>query len=538
MSRLAINFIFLFFFMGIFGVASVLLGQDINWDLLQYHFYNGYAFLHHRSSLDISPAMIQTFYNPFLDVVNYLIINLLNPRLSEFLLGSFSGVSCFFLYKIALLIFEKSSNSYIYAGYSLLIGMTGAGGISLLNTTTNDTKMAMLCIISLYCALKALNSPLYNGTSFLDCFVAKGTPRNDVAAYNIVLSGLCSGLCLGLKLPAICYTFGLFIALVFYKKNYYTLGLFCLSVLAGFIISDGYWMFQLFQKFQNPFFPLYNDYFHSEYAPYLSFNFYISQEPLYLYHLIFLPYFLALKNTLTTEVLMRDLRLCVLFSLLLLLIPYYLINNKTPKNINNKLAGFVLIFFIVSYFIWLTLFALYRYLIPLELLSGILITYFLQYFFTTHKIRIICLSFLTVIICFSTIYPVWAEKQSYGNHYFSFSNIPVLPNNATIFLTTVPLSYVIPFFQQDARFIGLPFLTIKLKEVNSTELAEKKYLSKVMKNFSSPHAYTLAFEKPDSFAEKSEQVLHYFGWEKAAQCKHFTDNMGHAFELCPLRPAE
>jgi hypothetical protein len=39
------------------GAASVLLlRQDVNWDLQNYHFYNGWAFVHGRLGWDLAPA--------------------------------------------------------------------------------------------------------------------------------------------------------------------------------------------------------------------------------------------------------------------------------------------------------------------------------------------------------------------------------------------------------------------------------------------------------------------------------------------------
>src|SRR5262245_18527904 len=42
------------------AIAAILLGKEMNWDLLNYHFYNGYALLHGRFALDLAPAQAQT----------------------------------------------------------------------------------------------------------------------------------------------------------------------------------------------------------------------------------------------------------------------------------------------------------------------------------------------------------------------------------------------------------------------------------------------------------------------------------------------
>src|SRR5205814_4678725 len=50
------------------ALASVFLGQDANWDLRNYHLYNGYAALHGRFPADLAPANLQSWINPTLDI--------------------------------------------------------------------------------------------------------------------------------------------------------------------------------------------------------------------------------------------------------------------------------------------------------------------------------------------------------------------------------------------------------------------------------------------------------------------------------------
>ena len=54
------------------GIAALALGQDANWDLRVYHYYNPFAFLNDRLNFDIMPALNPTFHNPFLDLPAYL----------------------------------------------------------------------------------------------------------------------------------------------------------------------------------------------------------------------------------------------------------------------------------------------------------------------------------------------------------------------------------------------------------------------------------------------------------------------------------
>lgn len=43
------------------AVLSLLLRFEIYYDLLHYHYYNGFAFVHDRLEIDVAPANIHTF---------------------------------------------------------------------------------------------------------------------------------------------------------------------------------------------------------------------------------------------------------------------------------------------------------------------------------------------------------------------------------------------------------------------------------------------------------------------------------------------
>src|SRR5688572_9836854 len=138
----------------IFGLAALIRGQDVNSDLLNYHFYNGYAFLHHRYSIDVVPALLQSYLNPVLDVMNYGLLIWQNPKVTMFILGMLSGLSVFVLYKIAKLFF---SDNYFYIFLAVTIGVTGAGHLGLLNSTINDTKINLLILTALYLFLRSIS---------------------------------------------------------------------------------------------------------------------------------------------------------------------------------------------------------------------------------------------------------------------------------------------------------------------------------------------------------------------------------------------
>src|SRR6266480_4051924 len=58
----------------IFVVAALTQGYDLSWDVLNYHFYNGFAALHGKVWSNIQAAMQQSYLSPLLDIPFYLLV--------------------------------------------------------------------------------------------------------------------------------------------------------------------------------------------------------------------------------------------------------------------------------------------------------------------------------------------------------------------------------------------------------------------------------------------------------------------------------
>lgn len=530
-----------FGFVFVCGVAAVLLGKDVNWDLLDYHYYNGYAYIHHRYAQDVMPALNQTYMNPYYDVVNYWLIALHNVRLSVFLLGAISGLNTFLLYKIALLVFPASMPHCRALSISavMIFSLFGAGNLSLLGTTTNDTKLALLSLLALYCMLKVL-------------------VRSKHSLFYLLTAAFLSGLGAAFKLPAACYAIGLFMAFLLvtpWNRQQVRLYLvFLLFVMLGFLVANGSWMYFLYQHFSNPLFPYYNNIFHSPYAPFISFNFSASPKALAVWQIILLPFLLAINaNQLASEVVLRDMHFAVvvvLSSIFVCQYLYYQGRRRSKKNFfpveDTLIWDFVFTYFWVNYFVWLLMFAVYRYALPLEMLSSLLIVMLLLRL--TRKTWQVYSAIVLLLIGFAwnTQPPDWSRAML-GKAYFS-AEIPVLPPRATIILMNAPLAYLIPSFPADTHFIGFPFVNLGEENLQPPHLPTDKHqkmLSEVIAQISLPEMqgklYTLAVYPGAWIAhsgagnKRSISVLKHFGFRQDIKhCVLFESNVQKYLQLCPL----
>src|ERR1700685_3258989 len=133
------------------GLLSVFLGPDNYWDLRYYHLYNPWAYLHDRYLYDIGPAQEQGFLNPTADFLLYgLISSPLNdwPRLVAFIMGAGHGLTPALRLVIVCRVTRPPDavERTTLRAAAWLMGVSGAGFVGLLGTSTNDLTSALFVL--------------------------------------------------------------------------------------------------------------------------------------------------------------------------------------------------------------------------------------------------------------------------------------------------------------------------------------------------------------------------------------------------------
>src|SRR5438034_6319777 len=141
------------------GFLSVILGPDNNWDLRYYHLYAPWAYLHHRYLYDVGPAQYQGCFNPTADFLFYaLTSSRLNgfPRIVAFIMGVVHGINAALIFTIAAHVLRplRRVEGLILTAVAVLVGVSGAGFVSLLGVTTNDLVDSIFVLASLLGVLK------------------------------------------------------------------------------------------------------------------------------------------------------------------------------------------------------------------------------------------------------------------------------------------------------------------------------------------------------------------------------------------------
>ena len=435
------------------------MGQDANWDLRNYHFYNPYAFLYHRLDYDVVPAQVATFYNPLFYIPFYEAVLRLPPMLVGFLLGAVQGLNFPLLLAIARNVMGSTLSIPWWRGFLIaLIGLLGAGNISELGTMFGDNLTSLL-------VLGGLLLLLANFRKLTDW-------RMPEALLLVIAAGFMIGLAAGLKQPAVVFAVGWCVAFLVIPlpigQRIALAFLFGVGVLAGIAGSGGYWLHEMWIRYDNPLFPYFNHIFQSSMASMADYRD-VRFLPHSLVEALFFPFVIVWDPLRTGEIAFRDLRFA-LFMVLLVISGFSALGTKKlggrwsqsakPANPDVSLARHKKIFLLagslVSYAVWLKIFCIYRYLLPLEMLTPLgiwLLIDTLPWRQPKKNYAALCCAILLLV----TLRPGNWGRVSWGDDYFGVKT-PLLndPANTMVLMTGVdPMAYVIPFFPEPVRFVRI-----------------------------------------------------------------------------------
>jgi hypothetical protein len=443
------------------GLVSLYLGQDGNWDLRNYHYYNAYSFLNNRLTYDVAPAQIQSFYNPILDIPFYLMMQYLRPIFYGFIVGGLQGINIWLLYRITFAVLSDISKTKrrLLSFGAAITGFCGAANLGEIGATYQDNITSLFVLAAVLLTISSIQT---NKTE-------SGTPLTKGLAASGFLLGVATGFKLVVAVYALsfaCVTTVIGSTWQIRMRNVIITGI---STLFGAALSIGYWMKVLWMNFQSPLFPYYNKIFKSPYwelANFTDSRFFPRDK----WQMLFYPfYFLKEPSLITNEGGFRDIRfaLCYLLLMLFFFVFFYkriarvyggqdVTGDLGNSNQIKAISLFFLSFFVFSYILWQQMFSQYRYIIPLELLSPLFILLIIRYIFPFEKI-IVRISLGLFALVMLTLSPMHHKRASWTESYFDV-NVPSLENlqHATIIMAdNAPLSYIIPFFPKGCRFISI-----------------------------------------------------------------------------------
>lgn len=427
-----------------YGIWGVLRGQVATLDLMNYHLYNAYAFVNGRFGTDMMPAGVHTFLNPLSDVPYYLMIRYLNgyPRVIAFLMSCGSGLLLFLFYKFCALVYGRKE--WLWTCFAVVFAAGGYMFVTQTGSQNNDIALNTAALFGVYLFFRFLfGNTRKRSYLFWASFIACGAA--------------------GLKYTLACVPIAMVAVLCANYRYIRNLredaGAFILGGLAGFLLMNGYFMWRLWDRYDNPVFPFYNDIFKSAYfAPehLKDLRFYPQTAMQWL----FFPFLRFLKPEGIISEMLSDFRMSGGFAAYFIVLAEFLCGIRKKRNVRTGLVrrktGSLLLFIGVLYVVWLKAFAILRYVIILEMFSCLLLVYVVKMLPVRRRFAVSLAVLMLAFFMQSTAKTDWGEKR------FPFAqkaidiqpSVPKVGKNALIVFWGSPMSFLAPFFPEDASFIG------------------------------------------------------------------------------------
>lgn len=400
----------------ILGIAQ---GQDANWDLRNYHLYAPHALLHGRLDVDLAPAQVQTWLNPYWDCLYYwLATSGLDSRVTTGLLALPAGVALFVLALLARRLDPAQARGLALAA-ALAVAATGAAGAAVIGITMSDWHTVALVVGAMALAL-----------------LAREPGRRRALLHG--LAGLCAGAAVGLKLTAAPYALGLGVMILVMpgsgRSRLGDLAALSLGGIAGFAALGGPWAWELWRRYQNPFFPFFNDVFRSPLVAARSFR-----DERFLARglgaLVALPFRLVRTSTfLVSEVPLRDARLAFGFAALA-----WLAFARRAGAARPAWRG-VLALYVLAYVLWAAGFGILRYVVVLEVLASLAAVMAVATL-ARGRLRPVAIVALAVALVGWTRWPAWGRIR-HGVQAVRVELPPVPADALVVLATQEPLGYV------------------------------------------------------------------------------------------------
>lgn len=505
------------------GLLSVILGPDNYWDLRYYHLYAPWAYLHGRYLYDIGPAQEQGFLNPVADFLLYgLISSPLNdfPRIVAFIMGAVHGINAAFVFAIACHVIRLPDpvERWTLRGAAFLMGVSGAGFISLLGGSSNDLTSSLFVLGSLYGVLRLADQDAERGT----------WP-------GFTAAGLAAGLGIGLKYTSAIYAPGLGVVAVLAalrRRTFVGLVVFGVAAAVAFTAVVAHHMLTLWHDFGNPFFPYLNQIFKSPY-----FEPEAIRDDRFVVHglwqlLTFPFYWTKVTTYVVVELPFRDWRAAIAYVAMVAGVLAFVISrlrgSKGVASAPTRGLALVYLFVVVSYVAWAYGFGYYRYVIPLENLTGVVTMGALIWLVADHRARILGSVLVLVLAVTTTVYLDWGRRD-YTSRYIDVT-VPPLPANSVVLVATWdPVAYFIPYAEPSAQYVGI--------ENNYLELSQNnKLAAEVKRIMSTPGRPKFVLNVNELDRDKWNALLAQFGLQlSSSPCRPIHSNLEvHVLSLCAL----
>jgi hypothetical protein len=430
----------------VFGLPAVICalwtlhaGKDVNWDLLNYHYYLPYELLGSRVRQDFFAASAQSYLNPLGYLPFYLMVSHgWHSVVVSVVLAAAHSLSIGLLYLIARRLFAHLPPRQ-QTEFSLLATALGAAtGVYWM--TVGGTFLDPLLVPLMLAGLLLL--------------LRENQAGEQGAERPAALAGVLFGIAAALKYSNAAYAVAaLPLALAMRGGFAYLIG-----AAAALAVLAGPWLVLMFREFGNPVFPLFNGWFRSPHA--LEFNLinerFALRDPL---ALLAFPFRMAtLDPRIYSENFAPDLR----FAALVLTLPgvAMLAARRSARAAALRGPGWrVLAFFGCALALWLVSSANARYGMVVLLLAGVCLARLVELLLPARAAAVTLALLLLVQLGTSLVAspPRWFIAAEWSGRWLPYEVPERAAREPALYLTVeiLPMAVVAPFFHPASSFVNV-----------------------------------------------------------------------------------
>jgi hypothetical protein len=502
----------------------ILLGKDTSWDFRNYHWYAPYALLNHRMAIDVAVAHQASYYNPYLDIPFYWLATHTRAWVALGILGAVQGANIIPLYlmaRTALRVNASASDIKLMAGALSLLGLVGALTLTEFGTTYYDNVMSVFVLSGL--AILVLGRD------------ALRTGPLGKAAAIAGAAGLVTGMAMGLKLPEMPFCIGFAAALVAlggsWKHQVTRLLAGGAAGVIGFAIFSGPWMLYMYQLTGNPLFPYFNEYWKSPLAlaaPYRDLRF----VPSHFWRELFFPILFTMDWHVADDLGFQDIRVLLAYLLVIAAGLLWLVRRESRDALLDKRVTIVLFAFsALAYFEWLRVFAIYRYIILLEMLSPLLIVGAVGLLPLPRRTRYLVLGALCAA-CLLTARSDFLERAPVEDPYVEAALPPIPhPDNTMVLMTgDAPMGFIATTLPPRIAVLRIDGWMVQPRD--GTRMT-KDMMRRVAAHLASGGDLYLIADAAD-MARAHDALADYRLAIRWSECQQFDTNLIGTYQWCPL----
>lgn len=424
---------------------TLLVGKEMNFDQLSYHFYLPYQLLDQRLGRDFMAANAQSYLNPLAYAPFFLMVTHgWHSLLITAVLASFHALNVVLAYFVGREVTAGRENSRALAALGASLAFVSPvflveAGTSFIDVSTAAPVMAAILLI-----LRSAND-----ATFL--------------RRRIFLAGVLLGIASGLKLSNL--VFGLPCALMLpllhpsARQLLLTWLLLAAGALLGFVLAHGYWSWELWKEFGNPFVPFFNGFFQSADFPATG----AGHErfiPNSLLEALLLPFrMLQLRSWIYIESVSPDIRFALFTIALSIAAVAIAIRRRSAGGLRLALqnkAVAILVFFVISFVCWIWTSGNGRYGLIVSLMCGPALVLTCMALVRNQKWLLGVLSIIVVAqaLHLSNGDLRWNQQKAWTAQWFNTDVPERLAREPYLYVSVggASNSYIIPFLAEGSAF--------------------------------------------------------------------------------------